>query len=159
MSINQLPPTINRGLSTQKETKSYDIDQKKVIDDRQFIPDQYKDVAQNMEQQFVEIMLDQMEKTVDQSDLDSGQGMDYYKSLEKLERAKIMASQNNLGIQDMVLNQIYPQRLRNEVAFKNYQAQNSLIHKNLPSYKIDTKSDTIKMRQNDSTSLPKDSVE
>lgn len=159
MSINQLPPTINRGISTQKETKSYDTNQKSAVDDRQYVPDQYKDVAQNMEQQFVEIMLDQMEKTVDQSDLDSGQGMDYYKSLEKLERAKIMASQNNLGIQDMVLNQIYPKRLRNEVAFKNYQAQNSLIHKNLPSYKIDTKNDTIIKRQNDSTSLPKNSVE
>lgn len=154
MSINNnINPYINRGISTEKKTKVFENKNQEVIDDRQYVPDQFKEVARSMEEQFVQIMLDQMEKTVDQNDLDSGAGMDYYRSLEKLERAKIMTNQNNLGLQDMVLEQIYPKRLRNEVALKNYQAQNSLIQKNLPSYKIDTKSDTIEMRKNDSTSL------
>lgn len=133
------------------------IDHKKV-DDRKYIPKQYQEVAENIEQQFAEFMLTQMNKAVEENGNDEGggTGMDYYKSLQTSERAKMMAKQNNLGLQSVILDQIYPKRLRNEMALKQYEAQADRIHHNLPSYKIDKKTDTIEMGKNDSTSKSSD---
>lgn len=154
MSIsNKVQLPVSRGLEVNPEKKAVGLNQKPKVDDTQYVPQQFKDVAKSMEEQFVQIMLDQMEKTVDSSEATDGAGMDFYKSLEKSERAKIMTAQNNLGLQGLVLDQIYPKRLRNEMAMKHYQAQNAQIHQKLPSYKIDRKTDSIEMRQNDSTSL------
>ncbi len=131
------------------------LDKSKIVDDRKYIPSKYKEVAAGMEQQFVEMMLDQMGRTVDEATPEEGgMGMDYYKSLQKSERAKAMTVQNNLGLQDMILNQIYPKRMRTEMALKQYENAANQIHHNLPSYKIDTKTDKIEMGKNDSTSLP-----
>ena len=147
--INNLP-TIP-GIAVNKKVQPKPLDQGPIIDDRQYIPKQYKEVAAGMEQQFAEMMLDQMSRTVDEADSENGAaGMDYYKSLQKSERAKTMTMQNNLGLQDVILNQIYPKRIRNEMALKQYEAQNNRIHHNLPSYKIDKKIDTIEMGKNDS---------
>ncbi len=149
-------PTINNlpsipGIAVNKQVQPRAVDQGPKIDDRQYIPKQYKEVAASMEQQFAEMMLDQMSRTVDESESENGAtGMDYYKSLQKSERAKTMTMQNNLGLQDVILNQIYPKRMRNEMALKQYEAQNNRIHHNLPSYKIDRKVDTIEMGKNDS---------
>ena len=148
--INNLPT--NYGIAVNNQVKPKSIDQHKQVDDRQYIPKQYKEVAASMEQQFAEMMLDQMNKTVEESESsEGGMGMDYYKSLEKSERAKAMTDQNNLGLQDMILDLIYPKRMRNEMALKQYEAQANRIHHNLPSYKIDRKVDTIEMGKNDST--------
>lgn len=151
--INNLT-TIYRGIAVDKEASAKPLNQKKQIDDRQYIPKQYKEVAASMEQQFAEMMMEQMARTVGESEESSGGlGMDYYKSLEKAERAKTMTEQNNLGLQNMILDQIYPKRMRNEMALKQYEAQANRIHHNLPSYKIDRKIDTIEMGKNDSTSV------
>ena len=153
--MSDLP--INSGIAvTHLKPKS--VDQGKRIDDREYIPKQYKEVAAGMEQQFVEIMLDQMGKTVDEAppEGDGGTGMDFYKSLQKSERAKSMTQQNNLGLQNLILDQIYPKRMRNEMALKQYEAQSNRIHQNLPSYKIDRKTDTIEMGKNDSTPVSDD---
>lgn len=147
--MSDLP--INSGIALN-HIKPKSVDQGKKIDDREYIPKQYKEVAAGMEQQFVEIMLDQMSRTVDETPTEGdGMGMDYYKSLQKSERAKSMTQQNNLGLQNMILDQIYPKRMRNEMALKQYEAQSNRIHQNLPSYKIDRKTDTIEMGKNDST--------
>jgi Rod binding domain-containing protein len=103
-----------------------------------------------MEQQFAEFMLTQMNKAVGENDAEDSNGMDYYKSLQTSERAKAMSKQNNLGLQNVILDQIYPKRMRNELALKQYEAQADRLHHNLPSYKIDKKADTIKMGKNDS---------
>lgn len=140
------------GIAVNQQVKPKSLDQGPKVDDRQYIPKQYKEVAAGMEQQFAEMMLDQMSRTVDEAESEAGgMGMDYYKSLQKSERAKTMTAQNNLGLQDMILNQIYPTRLRNEMGLRQYEAQNNRIHHNLPSYKIDRKTDTIEMGKNDST--------
>ena len=140
------------GIAVNQQAKPKAIDQGPKVDDRQYIPKQYKDVAAGMEQQFAEMMLDQMSRTVDEAESENGgMGMDYYKSLQKSERAKSMTAQNNLGLQNVILDQIYPKRMRNEMALKQYEAQNDRIHHNLPSYKIDRKTDTIEMGKNDST--------
>lgn len=148
-------PPINLGISVgNNRQKSLPLDQSKRVDDREFIPAKYKEVAANMEQQFAEMMIDQMAKTVDENEVDGdGAGMDFYKSLQKGERAKALTEQNNLGLQNMILDQIYPKRMRNEMALKQYEAQSNRIHHNLPSYKIDRKVDTIEMGKNDSTSV------
>jgi Rod binding domain-containing protein len=108
-----------------------------------------------METQFAETMVKQMNQTIDETE-GGDSGMDYYKSLQTTERAKMMAKQNNLGLQNVILDQIYPKRMRNEMALKQYEAQANLIHHNLPSYKLAKKTDTIEMGKNDSTSVSGD---
>ena len=150
--IGSNTPPINPGISLDNRRKPVSLDQGKAIDDRKYIPKKYKEVAANMEQQFAEMMIDQMAKTVDENEVDGDSaGMDFYKSLQKGERAKALTEQNNLGLQNMILDQIYPKRMRNEMALKQYEAQANRIHHNLPSYKIDRKIDTIEMGKNDST--------
>lgn len=145
-------PTIdtNRGITTKtQQAKSLEY---KAVDDRKYIPKQYQEVAESMETQFAETMVKQMNQTIDEI-AGEDSGMDYYKSLQTTERAKMMAKQNNLGLQNVILDQIYPKRMRNEMALKQYQAQADLIHHNLPSYKLEKKTDTIQMGKNDSTSV------
>ncbi|MDD4974484.1 MAG: hypothetical protein PHY93_09055 [Bacteriovorax sp.] len=148
-------PTIdtNRGITTKtQQAKSLEY---KAVDDRKYIPKQYQEVAESMETQFAETMIKQMNQTIDET-AGEDSGMDYYKSLQTTERAKMMAKQNNLGLQNVILDQIYPKRMRNEMALKQYQAQVDLIHHNLPSYKLEKKTDTIQMGKNDSTSVSGD---
>lgn len=144
-------PAAYRGIGLQDNQKPKEIKQAKLVDDTQYIPKQYKEVAESMEQQFAEYMLQQMNRTVGEEETDSSGGMDYYKSLQTTERAKAMAQQNNLGLQNMILNQIYPKRLRNEMALKQYEAQANRIHHNLPIYKIEKKTDTIELGKNESS--------
>lgn len=148
-------PTINTGIAVNNQVKPRDLNQGKPVDDRKYIPQQFKEVAASMEQQFAEMMIEQMNRTVDSASEEEGGGMamDYYKSLQKSERAKAMTAQNELGLQNMILDQIYPKRMRNEMALKQYEAQANRIHQNLPSYKIDRKADTIEMGKNDSTPI------
>jgi Rod binding domain-containing protein len=146
MSVSEA--NINRGISIGKQqAKSLE---NRNVDDRKYIPKQFQDVAESMESQFAEEMLKQMNQTIDET---SGEdtGMDYYKSLQTTERAKMMSKQNNLGLQNVILDQIYPKRMRNEMALKQYEAQADMIHHNLPSYKLEKKTDTIVMGKNDST--------
>lgn len=152
MSDPKINPPINRGIAVNDQVKPRELNRGKIIDDRQYIPKQFKEVAASMEQQFAEMMLEQMGRTVDETAPEGDSGaMDYYKSLQKSERAKAMTEQNNLGLQELILNQIYPKRMRNEVALKQYEEQANRIHQNLPSYKIDRKADNIEMGKNDST--------
>jgi Rod binding domain-containing protein len=139
---------INRGINTNsKQAKSLDY---KSVDDKKYIPKQFQDVAESMESQFAETMLKQMNQTIDEAPTEDS-GMDYYKSLQTSERAKMMSKQNNLGLQNVILDQIYPKRLRNEMALKQYEAQADMIHHNLPSYKLYKKNDNIEIGKNDST--------
>ncbi|MDO9181239.1 MAG: hypothetical protein Q7U04_02465 [Bacteriovorax sp.] len=139
---------IHRGITTKtQQAKSLEY---KSVDDRKFIPKQYQEVAESMEAQFAETMVKQMNQTIEETPNEDS-GMDYYKSLQTSDRAKMMAKQNNLGLQNVILDQIYPKRMRNEMALKQYETQANLIHHNLPSYKMTKKADTIDMGKNDST--------
>ena len=143
----------NRGIIVDNSPKSYETNRKN-IDDRQFIPKKFKDVAANMEQQFAEYMLNEMNKAVQPSDeTEDSNGMDYYKSLQTTERAKIMSQKKTLGLQDVILDQIYPKRLRNEMALKQYEAQAERFNHNLPKLEASHKNDRIIMGKNDSTPL------
>jgi Rod binding domain-containing protein len=109
--------------------------QREVLDpkNRQYVPDQFKEVAAGMEQQFAEYMIQEMQKTVGETD--SSSGMDYYKSLLASEYAQAMTQNGHgLGIQDVILDQIYPQNMRNAIAYNHYQNQQSMIQANRPSF-------------------------
>lgn len=144
---------INRGITVQDQNKSFEIN-REIKDDKKFIPKQYQKVAENMEQQFAEYMLSQMNKTVEDSsdNEENSAGMDFYKGLKTTEQAKIMSQKNQLGVQEIILDQIYPKRLRNEFALKQYEAQADRIHHNLPKLDVQRKNDTIKLGKNDSSS-------
>ena len=144
---------VHRGITTK--TQQATPLEYKAIDDRKFIPKQFQEVAESMETQFAETMVKQMNETIDETPGEDS-GMDFYKSLQTTERAKMMAKQNNLGLQNVILDQIYPKRMRNDIALKQYEAQANLIHHNLPSYKLAKKTDTIEMGKNDSTSVSGD---
>jgi hypothetical protein len=94
-----------------------------------------------------------MNKTVDANETDDSAGMDYYKGLQTTEQAKIMSQKNNLGLQDLILDQVYPKRLRNEMALKQYEAQVDKIHHNLPKLEASKKNDNIVIGKNESSSL------
>lgn len=153
MSVSEA--NINRGINLNtKQARSLE---NKPTDDRKYIPKQFQEVAESMESQFAETMLKQMNQTIDENPGEDT-GMDFYKSLQTSERAKMMSKQNNLGLQNIILDQIYPKRLRNEMALKQYEAQADMIHHNLPSYKLHKNRDTIEMGKNESAPVAPDAI-
>jgi len=85
----------------------------------EYIPKEYKDVAASMEKQFIEHMLEQMEKTTGQKD--DSTANNYYKSLQRNERSEIISNLSEEGsLKELILNQIYPQKFRNETSFNAY---------------------------------------
>jgi hypothetical protein len=117
--------TLSHLLQQSKNSKGFDVSDrnKNITDNSQYIPDPYKKVASNMEQQFADFMLTEMTKTTgEESGKDTGS--DYYKSLLQGERSKAMSQNGDgLGLKKMILDQIYPQRLRSKIAFDNFRAR------------------------------------
>tara|TARA_Y100001954_G_scaffold213304_1_gene241834 strand:- start:6415 stop:6858 length:444 start_codon:yes stop_codon:yes gene_type:complete len=98
-------------------------------DNSKFIPDPYKKVASSMETQFLNFMISKMKNTINQNTPDSS-AVEYYNGLINKERSNIMAKNNGgLGIQKLILNQIYPPHLRNKASYeyfmKNLQPNNN----------------------------------
>lgn len=89
---------------------------------KKYIPKPYVEAAQSMEKQFVKLMIDEMKKT-SQSEKPASTGMDYYMDLESEERAKAMVQRDQIGLQDLILDKIYPEKYRNVHAFNAYQQQ------------------------------------
>ncbi len=103
---------------------------KKLIQDQdesKFIPEPYKKVAEGLEQQFNDYMLKELDSTsaYEQEEGNSSPGMNYYKSILNSERASAISKQGKygIGIQEIILDQIYPKKMRNEIAFNHYQKQ------------------------------------
>jgi Rod binding domain-containing protein len=100
---------------------------------KEFIPEPFLEVAQGMEKQFAEFMVQEMQKTIGDSDVSTG--MDYYKSLLSSEYADALSkNENGLGIQDLILNQIYPKNMRSELAYNHYKQQQAQSLGNKPSF-------------------------
>lgn len=78
------------------------------------IPKPYRDVAKGMETQFAKLMIEQMNKTVDKTESQSSAAK-YYQSLTNQKRAELMASGDGLGLQKVILDQIYPKHLRGNI--------------------------------------------
>lgn len=79
------------------------------------IPKEYLNIAESMEAQYINHMLNELDKTIIQENPDSA-AQKYYKSLIRNQRAEIMAkSENGVGIKDLILDQIYPQHMRKNI--------------------------------------------
>lgn len=141
MKTNGLNP---HSQSLDRAQKNADVDSKR------YIPKPYIETAQSMEQQFAEFMLEQMQKTTGQ---EGDTASDYYKSLQRTEQAEQMAqSGSGLGIQDLILDQIYPKSRRSEMAYNAYKQQQEAQMGNRPSFirmdQADAGPDDIKMAIN-----------
>lgn len=128
-------------------------------DDR-FIPEDHKNVARGMEQQFAEYMIQQMNNTVDKADNENQDSAStYYENMMTTERAKMMSnSGKGLGVQKVVLDQIYPQRLRTEMNYNNYnkmKEQNALHKKMIQTHKP-SESNSIAMKEKEAPQLASD---
>lgn len=102
------------------------------VKDRHFIPEPYKNVAEGMEKQFTEYMLEQMDNSVDRAD-DSNSATDYYDSVMREQRADVMAKNSELGLQKTILDQIYPERMRNQFAYQRFLNSKPAIKKQSPT--------------------------
>jgi len=103
--------------------------QNSIKNDSKYIPEPYKKVASSMETQFLNFMISKMKNTINQNTPDSS-AVEYYNGLINKERSNIMAKNNGgLGIQKLILNQIYPPHLRNKASYeyfmKNLQPNNN----------------------------------
>ena len=88
--------------------------------DSKFIPDPYKKVASSMETQFLNFMISKMKNTINKNNPESS-AVEYYNGLINKERSDIMAKNNGgLGIQKLILNQIYPPHLRNKASYEYF---------------------------------------
>ena len=99
-----------------------------------YVPDDFKKIAQSMEQQFINHMVEQMEKT--SSNSSETQADSFYKGLQRSERAKIISELSGEGsLKELILDQIYPDRYRNEAS---YNAFLSSQNQKLNAYKKNT---------------------
>lgn len=88
--------------------------------DAQNIPKPYLDVARGMEQQFIKYMIEQMKKTISKAEPESS-ALKFYNSLLNHHQSNIMAQKNEgLGLQKVILDQIYPAYKRNQKLSSDY---------------------------------------
>jgi Rod binding domain-containing protein len=85
----------------------------------QYVPKEFKKIANSMEQQFMEHMLQQMEKTTGEKTESTADS--YYKGLQRSERAEIFSQLSGKGsLKDLILEQIYPEKYRNELSYNAF---------------------------------------
>jgi len=110
----------NHKVASQKEGPS----KHGVRDEFENIPKPFIKAARGVEQQFVEFMVEQMHKTTGAIE-DSNTATNYYNDLlYKEESNKMTEYKNGLGIQKLILDQIYPKKFRNADAMAAFAAQN-----------------------------------
>lgn len=116
--------------------------------DDAFIPSAYRDVASGMEKMFSQMMLEHMERTAEKAEEDDSPATKFYSSLQMDQRADAMTEQG-LGVQQMILDQIYPKELRTEANMQALAAQEKarMPHKKaLEMYQKRQNEDTISIR-------------
>ena len=87
---------------------------------KDYIPKEFRKVAREMEKQFLEFMIEQMSRTSN-SEKPSSTAMSYYKGLLLGKRADIMSRHHGgMGLQELILDQIYPKEKRNKSFYDAY---------------------------------------
>ena len=103
------------------------------VDSRKYIPKTYKKLAKDMEQQFAKYMVEQMTKTVGKKESISP-ASNYYQDLLTDEYTKSLSKSNDdLGIQELILDDVYPKKFRNEANYSAYlemQKRKNITNKN-----------------------------
>ncbi len=78
------------------------------------LPQPVKDVAEGLETQFAEHLLQEMRKTIPKENEDSGT-LQFYNSLLDHERAKLIAQdENGIGLKEVIIKQLYPQAYKQQ---------------------------------------------
>lgn len=86
----------------------------KQVAKKENIPAAYRNIAAGMERQFLEYMLEKMKATISEEEPSTAQN--YYNGLQTSEQAKALTEKDEgMGIQEMILNQIYPKNRRNTI--------------------------------------------
>ncbi len=118
-----------------------------VRDEFENIPKPFKDAARGIEKQFVEFMVQQMHKTTGAPE-DSNTATDYYNDLlYKEESNKMTEYKNGLGIQKLILDQIYPKKFRNPEALAAFNAQTKSQFRRGPQIEMEGPSRDSKVNQ------------
>jgi Rod binding domain-containing protein len=113
----------------------YSKEPAKPVPSDRYVPESYKEVARNVESQFAELMLQEMEKSVGREGGDSAS--EFYQSVMNGERSKTMSTHDQgLGVSKIILDQIYPERLRNQQTYEYFQRmnQNANMPKSIAKY-------------------------
>jgi Rod binding domain-containing protein len=97
-------------------------------DDLANVPDEYKKIAEGMESQFAKLMIDQMRKSIQKSDKESS-AENFYRSVMDSKYADLMTKGEGLGLQKVILDQIYPRHKRIN-QYKKVDEQQMKIHQN-----------------------------
>jgi Rod binding domain-containing protein len=117
---NKINSPTSLGFQFKDTKKPIDYPANKKINDYNYIPEPYKKVARNMEGEFIKLMLNKMQDTVGLEE-EKDSATQYYQDLLLDERSKIMSKKDRgLGLQEVILNEIYPKRMRNETSYNNY---------------------------------------
>lgn len=121
MEIHRSQIKNHKVAQSEKEKQS----KHRVSDEFEHIPEPFKKAARGIEQQFVEFMVQQMHKTTGAAAEESNTAMNYYNDLlYKEESNKMTEYKNGLGIQKLILDQIYPKKFRNADALAAFNAHN-----------------------------------
>ena len=92
-----------------QNTKSY-----KVYDKYKYVPKEIMKVAEGMESQFINHMINEMRKTVNKNE-PMNQAERFYNSKLDEEYAKIMSeTKSGLGLKEMIIEQLAPQYIRHD---------------------------------------------
>ena len=84
-------------------------------DTTKYIPEKVKEVAKSYEKEFAKLMINEMQKSVSKYSNDSS--ANFYSSLLTDEQAQSMTEKNGIGLQKMILDQVYPEHLRNKANY------------------------------------------
>ncbi len=68
---------------------------------------QLKEVASGMEEQFANLLIQEMKKSIDKNE-ESSSAMKIYESMLDQEYARILAQQGQLGLSDVIVKQLAP---------------------------------------------------
>ncbi|MDH5580371.1 MAG: rod-binding protein [Bdellovibrionales bacterium] len=121
---------INKGVALNKQKSPINIQRKSSKSNLEYVPEEIKKIARDMDSQFAKLMIQKMKATVSRNEEPSTANQ-IYESYMSDEYSKAMAQQNNgTGVQELILDQIYPHRYRNKITYEHYlQNQKDLIER------------------------------
>ncbi|MEK6624029.1 MAG: hypothetical protein AABY86_03615 [Bdellovibrionota bacterium] len=95
----------------------------------QYVPKDYVAVAEAQEASFLKLMFDEMNHSIEHAEEPSS-AESIYQSLLTDEQAQALASHpDGVGIKNLILDQIYPQKFRSKEAYEAYQAMTNANRK------------------------------
>lgn len=106
--------------NSQKFYRTQPKNNKALPANRHFIPDEMKKVAESYEKQFAQFLLKEFHKSIPKSQGEST-AKDIYEGWMINEQSDaISKSRDGLGIKDLILDEVYPRKYRNEAAYNSF---------------------------------------